>query len=1278
MTLDMDSTLPVREALVRGGGGFDWPTGAFQALEAQAARLRSCLCRHQQQHNRYTIDKKSKAAGVGVGKAASSAPIAAPASAPALTIWAPQKQQQQPQQQQQQQGQCHLQYCHGEAHVTSSPAVALPNNLGTNEKRTRGRDSWNLLSDAPPPPPPPPPLHVLSSIAALSSHACPSSATSSSPSCPSAAASSSPRPSPASATLTTTSFPSAVVTSVNCKSSGGKRRGGCNGGKCWLSGVSPSGVRGGTSLGRNGFSASGQNLGCSAPGGCGVGGLGEQLLQTILGAVLVVGSWPPSPRRRKAEDFGTHCGPALSPPPPASSSSSSSPWPPSSRRRKGEDTTRHCDSSVSPSAASFSCSSSSSSPSCCSVVVDNVVTATKVRESSSDGGGIGKKMKTKEMSAEGTVTAIPIMGGLPARLAKISIIMPFHQAAPAAALRTGGQAEGGAERGRQATDPAAADEEAVKGERDESLPPGVSSRCALDSSLATHYHSEQPPPPPARTASGSLGVPFADLRRVTLGQLTRALEKTLHWEAGGNADHLKEQGLVRLELGEVGGVEVAAEVEGKSNLEDAAVARDEQVGGINVVGGRRRKRAGLRQHLLAGGGKRAGEARSGTRLKFATFARLQSDPRSESEEGGQAQQEDDGVARSSNGGSAAATIETTSAAPPAVPRRSPLPPAAAAAAAAGSEHYDGPPVGGGGLDKAEEDSAANRTAPRSSFLKLLASIKMPRLPDLHAIPIPISSSLVAASLSDIADMVPVMRKGNYPDRKRLVSVQDFYRYTEAEGRRLFDELDRDGDGQVTLEDLEVAMKKRRLPQDYAKCFLRRTRKHFLAKSFGWEDFRSLMDEKEPSMLRAFNSLNLTASGTLQKGQVLASLKRAGLPATDDNADAMIRFLNADLDGRIAYGHFRNFLILLPRERLGDDPSMVWFEAATVVPMVPPSAPVGSVLKSALAGGLVSGLSTSMMYPLDTLKTRVQASTLSLSEVLARVPEAGVRGLYRGAVPAIVGQFSSHGLRTGVMEVTKLLLKNVAPDLPAMQVQSLASLSSTIIGTAFRIPCEVMKQRLQAGLYKNLGEAIAGTMKMDGIKGFFRGTGVTLCREVPFYVAGMVIYEEMKKVANSLLKRQLKPWETIAVGGLSGGLAAIMTTPFDVMKTRMMTSSPGTTVTMSGIAWSIIRNEGALTLFKGCLPRFFWIAPLGAMNFAGYELAKRAMEKKDEEQEVEGYRRLSSPALSASTKPPPPDRKDAASSKRRLKTSSSSVGAVPAGLSKSNARETKAKTVVQPF
>ncbi|KAH7839700.1 hypothetical protein Vadar_007537 [Vaccinium darrowii] len=477
------------------------------------------------------------------------------------------------------------------------------------------------------------------------------------------------------------------------------------------------------------------------------------------------------------------------------------------------------------------------------------------------------------------------------------------------------------------------------------------------------------------------------------------------------------------------------------------------------------------------------------------------------------------------------------------------------------------------------------------------------------------STLSTVSLTELIELVPYLGRSSKdtPDKKKLFSVQDFFRYTESEGRRFFEELDRDGDGQVTLEDLEVAMRKRKLPQRYAREFMRRTRRHLFSKSFGWKQFLALMEQKEPTILRAYTTLCLSKSGTLQKSEILTSLKNAGLPANEDNAVAMMRFLNVDTEESISYGHFRNFMVLLPSDRLQEDPRSIWFEAATVVAVAPPvELPASSVLKAALAGGLSCALSCAMMHPVDTVKTQVQASTLSFTEIISKLPEIGVQGLYRGSIPAILGQFSSHGLRTGVCEASKLVILNFAPDTPDIQVQSVASFCGTFLGTAVRIPCEVLKQRLQAGLFDNVRQAIVETWKQDGLKGFFRGTGATLFREVPFYVAGTALYAESKKATQHLLGRELEPWETIAVGALSGGLTAVLTTPFDVMKTRMMTAPGGRHVSMSLVALSVLRHEGPLGLFKGAVPRFFWIAPLGAMNFAGYELAKKAMEKNKEQ------------------------------------------------------------------
>ena len=53
------------------------------------------------------------------------------------------------------------------------------------------------------------------------------------------------------------------------------------------------------------------------------------------------------------------------------------------------------------------------------------------------------------------------------------------------------------------------------------------------------------------------------------------------------------------------------------------------------------------------------------------------------------------------------------------------------------------------------------------------------------------------------------------------------------------------------------------------------------------------------------------------------------------------------------------------------------------------------MRAALAGGIASGTTTLVMYPLDTLKTRVQSTAgATIGSIVRSVPDIGLRGLYR--------------------------------------------------------------------------------------------------------------------------------------------------------------------------------------------------------------------------------------------------------------------------------------------
>ena len=74
-------------------------------------------------------------------------------------------------------------------------------------------------------------------------------------------------------------------------------------------------------------------------------------------------------------------------------------------------------------------------------------------------------------------------------------------------------------------------------------------------------------------------------------------------------------------------------------------------------------------------------------------------------------------------------------------------------------------------------------------------------------------------------------------------------------------------GKVTLDDLKFVMRRRKLPNWYAKKFFDRAKPNYFARSLSWEDFKAVMNERESKMLKAYNSLSVGRAGMLKETDV---------------------------------------------------------------------------------------------------------------------------------------------------------------------------------------------------------------------------------------------------------------------------------------------------------------------------------------------------------------------------------------------------------------------------
>jgi hypothetical protein len=135
--------------------------------------------------------------------------------------------------------------------------------------------------------------------------------------------------------------------------------------------------------------------------------------------------------------------------------------------------------------------------------------------------------------------------------------------------------------------------------------------------------------------------------------------------------------------------------------------------------------------------------------------------------------------------------------------------------------------------------------------------------------------------------------------------------------------------------------------------------------------------------------------------------------------------------------------------------------------------------------------------------------------------------------------------------------------------------------------------------KTLG-LLARIVQREGVGAMYNGYFATLIRNAPGAMLKFGIFEQIKTALQGGLRRPLKPEELLATGLTAGCISAIVTTPLDVVKTRIMLGRADANPFRAMVA--IARHEGAAVLWSGLVPRLLWSATFFAVGISTYELA----------------------------------------------------------------------------
>lgn len=278
---------------------------------------------------------------------------------------------------------------------------------------------------------------------------------------------------------------------------------------------------------------------------------------------------------------------------------------------------------------------------------------------------------------------------------------------------------------------------------------------------------------------------------------------------------------------------------------------------------------------------------------------------------------------------------------------------------------------------------------------------------------------------------------------------------------------------------------------------------------------------------------------------------------------------------------------------------------------------------------------------EETQRRTFNSTLDGLRKIAR--NEGILTLWRGlsptlmmAVPGNVIYFAGYDwLRTSKMSPIEGRVSDAYAPLAAGSI-------ARVLAACVVSPIEMLRTRMQAHQSKerNVMRATMVELKdMVGTQGYsslWRGLTLTFWRDVPFsalywwgYEYGRERLHEQRRRRGSMAGKELGTKELLTdsfiAGATSGLIAALVTTPFDVGKTRQQTvvnsdmsekqrRALPESRTMPRFLFHIYKNEGMGGLFKGWAARCLKVAPACAIMISSYEIGKKVAVRVNEKEE----------------------------------------------------------------
>jgi solute carrier family 25 phosphate transporter 23/24/25/41 len=445
---------------------------------------------------------------------------------------------------------------------------------------------------------------------------------------------------------------------------------------------------------------------------------------------------------------------------------------------------------------------------------------------------------------------------------------------------------------------------------------------------------------------------------------------------------------------------------------------------------------------------------------------------------------------------------------------------------------------------------------------------------------------------------------------------------------LFRKYDVNGDGTITMDDLEEAITRLGLPKQVAKEVLSAADSGHDGK-ISLEEFENYTEEQVIKYYKIFYNLDSDNDMQLNYKQARQSLHEIypKLVLSDEIYKRLFLAMDEDKTGLINFEEWSQFLLLFPEKNLNYMVDQWRLMAVTTISPQEPDIgiiekdmkhkkdePISlhHILKNFICGGIAGGVSRTITAPLENLKVIYQTSYIASKPpsvargILNIYEEKGFRGLYRGNTISISMSVLEQAMRFAIIDYTKKHLEDEYGSVSPKNLLCIGIMTG-ILASCILFPLEVVRVRVMTSddTQHKVYNKIKKIYTQHGIRGFYSGYIPHIMSVLPAGSVNVVFYNFLKKLL--VTERDIETLNMnkfMLIGGFAGMITGTITYPLNILTTRTIVANrdrpPTDRISFISIIRRTLINEGFLGFVKGYQASILRLFIGQSFNFGTYE------------------------------------------------------------------------------